>query len=182
MSLRMKVALAAALLAVPGLWLVATVSAHATIGSVAWDSASNPTKVIATSRGDDIRNEAGTYSLKVYDPSGREITAGNTVLTGPKTMEVAISKPAAQGQYRVAWTTKSAEPDGHVASGNLGLQLDAVVSAPAAAAPAATSPVSPPSTGDGGLLAEGGNGSVAIAVGVIAAIGAAVAVQKRGAV
>jgi methionine-rich copper-binding protein CopC len=164
------------MLLVPGLWLVATVSAHATIGSVAWNDPANPTKVIATSRGDDIRNEAGTYGLQVFDPSGKEITAGSTVLTGPKTMEVAVSKPTSQGQYRVAWKTRSAEPDGHDASGNLSLQLNAVAAAPAASAPsattpAATSPVAPPSTGDGGLLDSRSGGYAALfaaAVGVIA--------------
>jgi methionine-rich copper-binding protein CopC len=165
------------MIAVPGLWFVATVSAHATIGTVAWNDASNPTKVIATSRGDDIRNEAGTYGLQVFDPSGKEITVGPTVITGPKTMEVAVSKPAAQGQYRVAWKTRSAEPDAHDASGNLSLQLNAVSSAPAAAAttPATTGPVSPPSTGDGGLLAQGTwryAAMLAVALGVIAGIGA----------
>ena len=178
MSLRTKVAVvAAAMIAVPGLWFVATVSAHATIGTVAWNDPANPTKVVATSRGDDIRNQAGTYGLQVFDPSGKEITAGPTVLTGPKTMEVAVSKPAAQGQYRVAWKTRSAEPDAHDASGNLGLQLNAVASAPAPAAttPVTTSPVSPPSTGDGGLLDQrsgGYAGLAALVVGVIVGVAA----------
>ncbi|HLG11984.1 MAG TPA: copper resistance protein CopC [Dehalococcoidia bacterium] len=182
MSLRTKVAVAAAVvIAVPGLWFVATVSAHATIGTVAWNDAANPTKVIATSRGDDIRNEAGTFSLQVFDPSGKDITAGATVLTGPKTMEVAVSKPAAQGQYRVTWATKSAEPDGHTATGNLSLQLNAVASAPAPAASAATttSPVAPPATGDGGLVGQGANGFAALAVAIGAAIGAAAIVRGR---
>jgi methionine-rich copper-binding protein CopC len=172
------------MVAVPGLWFVAAVSAHATIGSVAWNDASNPTKVIAASRGDDIRNEAGTYSLKVYDPSGKEISTGNTVITGPKTMEVAISRPTSQGQYRVTWATKSAEPDGHTASGNLSLQLNALPSAPSPAAttaPASPSPVSPPSTGDGGLLEEGTGGFAGVAAALAAAIAAAAVVRRRAA-
>jgi methionine-rich copper-binding protein CopC len=174
MSLRTKVAVAAAvMIAVPGLWFVAAVSAHATIGTVAWNDAANPTKVVATSRGDDIRNEAGTFGLQVFDPSGKEITAGPTLVTGPKTMEVAVSKPTAQGQYRVAWKTRSAEPDAHDASGNLSLQLNSVGAAPAPSTTTAavTSPVSPPSTGDGGLLDKRSGGYaalLAVAVGVIA--------------
>ena len=181
MSLRTKVALTAvAMIAVPGLWFVATVSAHATIGSVAWNDASNPTKVIASSRGDDISDEAGTYSLQVFDPSGKDITAGKAVVTGPKTMEVAISKPTAQGQYRVAWSTESAD-DGEDASGNLSLQLNVVASAPApvASAPVTTSPVSPPSTGDGGLLSDGTSGFAALAVALVAAISAVAIVRAR---
>ncbi len=157
MSLRTKVAVAAAaMIAVPGLWFVATVSAHATIGSAAWNDATNPTKVVATSRGDDISTTPGSFALQVFDPSGKEITAGSAVVTGPKTMEVAVSRPTMQGQYRVAWKTGSAD-DGEAAQGNVSLQLNAVGSAPAAAAsaPAATSPVLPPSTGDGGLLGDG---------------------------
>jgi methionine-rich copper-binding protein CopC len=160
------------MIAMPGLWLVATVSAHATIGTVAWNDPVNPTKVIATSRGDDISDEAGTYSLQVFDPSGKDITAGKAVVTGPKTMEVAVSKPTAQGQYRVAWKTESAD-DSEDASGNLSLQLNSVASAPAPAAtmPAAARPVSPPSTGDGGLLDERSGDYAAlfaVAMGVIA--------------
>jgi methionine-rich copper-binding protein CopC len=177
MSLRTKVALAAAaMLAVPGVLFVATVSAHATIGSAAWNDTSNPTKVIATSRGDDIRNEAGTYSLQVFDPSGNDITAGKAVVTGPKTMEVAVSKPTAQGQYRVAWATLSAD-DGEGASGNVSLQLGAVASPPAASTPA--SPISPPATGDGGLLGQGTNVFAALLVGLAAAAGAAAVVRGR---
>jgi methionine-rich copper-binding protein CopC len=181
MSLQTKVAVAAAvLIAVPGLLFVATVSAHATIGSVAWNDASNPTKVIATSRGDDISDEAGTYSLQVFDPSGKDITAGKAVVTGPKTMEVAVSKPTTQGQYRVAWKTESAD-DGEDASGNLSLQLNAVASSPAPApsTPTTTSPVAAPSTGDGGLLEPGASGFAALAVAIGAAIGAAVVVRGR---
>jgi methionine-rich copper-binding protein CopC len=184
MSLRTKVAVvAAAMIAVPGLWFVATVSAHATIGTVAWNDASNPTKVIATSRGDDIRNEAGTYGLQVFDPSGKEITVGPTVITGPKTMEGAVSKPAAQGQYRVAWKTRSAEPDAHDASGNLSLQLNAVSSAPAAPAATAptTAPVSPPSTGDGGLLNRRSSVPATQALILGSAIGALAFMSRRSA-
>jgi methionine-rich copper-binding protein CopC len=172
-SFRTRVAIAAAVLVgLPPLVFVSTVQAHATIGSVAWDNPNNPTKVIATSRGDDIANEPGTFSLTVYDPSGRDITAGATVVTGPKTMEVAVRQPTAQGQYRVAWRTRS--DDGHDASGNISLQLHAAPAAPAATAPAApapvTSPVSPPSTGDGGLAAGSGGlvGLAAVAAAMLA--------------
>lgn len=181
MNLRTKVALAAtAMIAVPGLLFVATVSAHATIGSVAWDNPNNATKVIATSRGDDISTEAGTYGVQVFDPSGKEITAGKTVVTGPKTMEVAITKPTAQGQYRVAWKTESAD-DGDAASGNLSLQLAVVAGAPAAAAPAASAPaaVSPPSTGDGGLLAQSSNGLIALIAVAGATLGATALLRSR---
>jgi methionine-rich copper-binding protein CopC len=185
MRFKTRAVVAAAALAVPTIWLVATVSAHATIGSVAWNDPNNPTKVIATSRGDDIRSEAGTYSLQVFDPSGRDITAGPTVLTGPKTMEVPVSRPMSQGQYRVAWKTRSAEPDAHDASGNLSLQLN-VVSAPAPAAttapsaPAATTQVQPPSTGDAGLLdPETGSLVAALAAALSAVAGAAIAIRRR---
>jgi methionine-rich copper-binding protein CopC len=187
MRLRSRIALAvAAAVAIPGLWLVATVSAHATIGSAAWNDPNNPTKVIATSRGDDIRNEAGTYSLRVFDPSGREITAGNAVITGPKTMEVAVSRPTTQGQYRVEWKTRSAEPDAHDAMGNVSLQLNSV-SAPAATTPPSTSPtttspsrpVAPPSTGDAGLLDSGSSGFAAAAFAVASLLVAATVVSKR---
>jgi methionine-rich copper-binding protein CopC len=190
MSIRTRVALVAlAMPLVPAIWAVASVSAHATIGSVAWNS--DFTKVIATSRGDDIRNAAGTYGLQVFDPSGRDITAGATTITGPKTMEVAVSRPTSQGQYRVAWKTRSAEPDMHDASGNLSLQLSAVPGAPAApaattdpaapsgaTAPTAAGPVSPPSTGDGGLLDEQTSGTAAIALVASVVFGAAVAIRR----
>jgi len=168
------------MLAVPGLWFVTTVSAHATIGSVAWNDASNPTKVVATSRGDDISTTPGSFALQVFDPSGKEITAGATVVTSPKTMEVAISRPTTQGQYRVAWKTLSAD-DGEAAQGNVSLQLNAVGSAPApaASAPAATSPVSPPSTGDGGLLGGGPSQFAALAVAIGAAVSAVAVVRAR---
>jgi methionine-rich copper-binding protein CopC len=185
MRFKTRVLVAAAALAVPAIWFFATVSAHATIGSVAWNDPNSPTKVVATSRGDDIRNEAGTYGLQVFDPSGRDITAGPTVLTGPKTMEVPISRPQAQGQYRVAWKTRSAEPDMHDASGNLSLQLN-VVSAPAPAAttapssPAATTQVQPPSTGDAGLLRDGAVGVAPVAVlGASLILGAVLVVRRR---
>ena len=166
------------MIAVPGLWLVATVAAHATIGTVVWNDPVNPTKVIATSRGDDISDDAGTYSLQVFDPSGKDITAGKAVVTGPKTMEVVVSKPTAQGQYRVAWKTESAD-DGEDASGNLSLQLNSVASAPAPAATTAatTAPVSPPSTGDGGLFADRMGGFAALAGLVVGVIAGAAAVR-----
>jgi methionine-rich copper-binding protein CopC len=187
MNLRTRLFLAAAAMLLPAIWLVATASAHATIGSVAWNS--DFTKVIATSRGDDIRNAAGTYGLQVFDPSGREITDVATTITGPKTMEVAVSRPTSQGQYRVAWKTRSAEPDAHDATGNLSLQLDAVASAPAPAAPsapstsaaAATGSVSPPSTGDGGLLAQEDRATAGIALMASVLFGAAVAIRRRAA-
>jgi hypothetical protein len=126
----------------------------------------------------------------VYDPSGREITAGATTITGPKTMEVAVSRPTAQGQYRVAWKTRSAEPDMHDASGNLSLQLNAVPGAPAA--PAATTapapsgasapaagPVSPPSTGDGGLVNAHSGAWAAVALVAGALAGASIAIRRR---
>jgi methionine-rich copper-binding protein CopC len=175
------VTLAAALVAVAGIVYAGVVQAHATIGSVALDA--TYTKVIATSRGQDIAPEAGTYGLRVFDPSGAEVTSGATRVTGPKTMEVNVTALKAAGQYRVNWKTRSAG-DGDDAKGDLLLfvPVSAISAAPTAApaAPVATpAPVSPPSTGDAGLIDQTGAGSWTLVVIGVATLGTVALVRRR---
>jgi methionine-rich copper-binding protein CopC len=172
-------------IAAAGFLLVTAAFAHAPIGTVAWDNPTQPTRVIATSRGDDISTEYGTFSLEVRDASGVRVDLGNVAVVDAKNMTVSVKGNLAPGSYTVTWKTASAD-DGDTASGTLPLVLAG--SAPAQTAPTvapapATAPQTtaaaaprPPATGDGGLLDDSSTTPVAPFAGLLVGIVSAVAV------
>lgn len=118
--------------------LVTMVSAHARVTYVRWDDETRPARVLATTQ-EHVANIPGTYWLRVYDPSNRQVDRGDTTIDPDDStrMSVSVNEDLASGTYRVDWQTVSLE-DGHESSGSLDLYLAGQSSTPT------TSPQSTP--------------------------------------
>jgi hypothetical protein len=122
MSLRTRVAVvAAAMIAMQGLWLCRDGLGHATIGTVAWNDPVNPTKVIATSRGDNISDEAGTSSLQVFDRVA--MTSRPARQWSPARRQWRSRSASRRHRGSIVWLGRPNQHDSEDASGNLSLQL-----------------------------------------------------------
>ena len=180
MHTSIKLGAAIAAVTIVGILLATTAFAHATIGTVAWDNPSAPSRVIATSRGDDISSNPGTFSLTVTDANGNRVDLGNYTVVDAKRIAVGVKSDLPSGTYNVAWKTLSAD-DLEAAQGTLPLVLAGTAAAPAATVPASSGgPLAAPSTGDAGLAGGGSTNTVAFAAVAIgfAMIGSALLVRR----
>jgi methionine-rich copper-binding protein CopC len=133
MSFRPLPFLATSVLAIgASLLAVSAAFAHATINQLNWDDPSAPAVLTATSGGDKISAEPGTFYLRVYNVDGGRVDNNDAAVSASNEYQMSVSvRPGLPpGEYRVEWQTASAD-DGDSAHGSLTIQVLAAGAAPA---------------------------------------------------
>lgn len=119
------------------LTFVGSALAHAAITSVTWDNSANPTRLIASTGGDQISNAPGDSYLRIFNASGARVDRNDAAVSGNNTQITASVQPGlSAGTYRVDW--KVVSEDGHESTGSLSVTVTAAA-ATVTAQPAAIS-------------------------------------------